>query len=129
MNNAAEPLATRAVRERVSPQEWEMRTNLAARYRLAAHFRMTDLIYTHMSARLPGPEHRFLINTFGQMWDEITASTPGKVTPDREIADDPSPLDINQAGFVIHSDVHKARMPDWRALRRMPDRIDPSYRQ
>ncbi len=73
------------LRERVSAGEWEVRVNLAACYRLAAHFRMTDLIYTHISARVPGPEHHFLINAFGQLWDEISASTLVKVTLDGEI--------------------------------------------
>jgi ribulose-5-phosphate 4-epimerase/fuculose-1-phosphate aldolase len=97
------------VRGRVSAEEWQMRVDLAACYRLAAHFRMTDLIYTHISARVPGPDHHFLINAFGQMWDEISASTLVKVTLDGGIVDDPLALGINQAGFVIHSAVHKAR--------------------
>lgn len=97
------------VRERVSAEECAVREDLAACYRLAAHFRMTDLIYTHISARVPGPEHHFLINAFGQMWDEITASSLVKVTLDGEIVDDPAGLGINRAGYVIHSAVHAAR--------------------
>jgi len=102
-------LAQAPVRTRVSGKEWEMRVNLAACYRLAAHFRMTDMIYTHISARVPGPEHHFLINAFGQLWDEIGASTLVKVTLDGEIVDDPAGYGINRAGYVIHSAVHRAR--------------------
>jgi ribulose-5-phosphate 4-epimerase/fuculose-1-phosphate aldolase len=85
--------------------------NLAACYRLAAHYRMTDLIYTHISARVPGPDHHFLINAFGLLWDEIGASTLVKVTLDGDIVDDPTGYGINRAGYVIHSAVHRAR-PD-----------------
>jgi ribulose-5-phosphate 4-epimerase/fuculose-1-phosphate aldolase len=101
--------AAMQVRERVGSAEWEAREDLAACYRLAAHFRMTDLIYTHISARVPGPSHHFLINAFGQMWDEITASSLVKVTLEGEIVDDPLGLGINHAGYVIHSAVHAAR--------------------
>jgi ribulose-5-phosphate 4-epimerase/fuculose-1-phosphate aldolase len=109
MNTNVHKLADTPVRERVSAEEWEMRVNLAACYRLAAHFRMTDLIYTHISARVPGPEHHFLINAFGLLWDEISASNLVKVTLDGEIIDDPTGIGINQAGYVIHSAVHRAR--------------------
>ncbi len=98
-----------SVKERSSAEEWDARVNLAACYRLAAHFRMTDLIYTHISARVPGPEHHFLINAFGLLWDEISASTLVKVTLDGEIVDDPTGHGINRAGYVIHSAVHRAR--------------------
>lgn len=97
------------LRDRVSAEEWEARVNLAACYRLAAHFRMTDMIYTHISARVPGPGHHFLINAFGQLWDEICASTLVKITIDGDIVDDPAGLGINRAGYVIHSAVHRAR--------------------
>ena len=109
MTAEALKLATSAVRDRVSAQEWETRVDLAACYRLAAHYRMTDLIYTHISARIPGPEHHFLINAFGLLWDEISASTLVKVTLDGEIVDDPTGSGINRAGYVIHSAVHRAR--------------------
>src|SRR3982751_5383087 len=102
-------LGTPSVKDRVSAEEWEARVNLAACYRLAAHFRMTDLIYTHISARVPGPEHHFLINAFGLLWDEISASTLVKVTLDGEIVDDPTGNGSNRAGYVIHSAVHRAR--------------------
>ena len=108
-NSKIRKLAKTPVRERVSAEEWDVRVNLAACYRLAAHFRMTDLIYTHISARVPGTEHHFLINGFGQLWDEICASSLAKVTLSGDIVDDPSGLGINQAGFVIHSAVHRVR--------------------
>lgn len=109
MNTEVVKLVPSDVRDRVSADEWDARVNLAACYRLAAHFRMTDLIYTHISARVPGPEHHFLINAFGQTWDEICASTLVKVTIDGDIVDDPVGEGINRAGYVIHSAVHRAR--------------------
>jgi ribulose-5-phosphate 4-epimerase/fuculose-1-phosphate aldolase len=100
-----------SVKDRVRAEEWDMRVNLAACSRLAAYYRMTDLIYTHISARVPGPDHHFLINAFGLTWDEINASTLVKVTLDGDIVDDPTGSGINRAGYVIHSAVHRAR-PD-----------------
>ena len=100
-----------SLQNRVSEEEWAVRVDLAACYRLAAHFAMTDLIYTHISARVPGPEHHFLINAFGLMWDEITASALVKVTLDGDVVEDLSGGGINRAGYVIHSAVHRAR-PD-----------------
>ena len=97
------------VRDRVSPEEWAARVDLAACYRLAAHYRMTDQIYTHISARVPGGEEHILINAFGTLFEEITASTLVKVDMAGNLVDDPTGLGINRAGFVIHSAVHKAR--------------------
>lgn len=94
---------------RVPEAEWHARVELAACYRLCAHFRMTDLIYTHISARVPGPEHHFLINPYGLMFDEITASSLVKVDIEGNILSDPADLGFNPAGFVIHSAIHKAR--------------------
>jgi ribulose-5-phosphate 4-epimerase/fuculose-1-phosphate aldolase len=111
VTTATQQRADTGVRERVSAGEWQARVDLAACYRLAAHFRMTDLIYTHISARVPGPEHHFLINPFGLLWDEVCASNLVKITLDGAIVDDPLGVGINQAGFVIHSAVHGAR-PD-----------------
>ena len=111
MSSNVRKLAASAVKDRISAAEWDARVDLAACYRLAAHYRMTDLIYTHISARVPGPEHHFLINAFGLLWDEISASTLVKVTLDGEIVDDPTDTGINRAGYVIHSAVHRAR-PD-----------------
>jgi ribulose-5-phosphate 4-epimerase/fuculose-1-phosphate aldolase len=89
--------------------ERRVRTDLAACYRLCAHFRMTDLIYTHISARVPGREARFLINPYGLLFEEITASSLVAVALDGTIVDDPTGLGINPAGFVIHSAIHGAR--------------------
>ncbi len=96
------------VRERISREEWEMRCDLAAAYQLAALHRWTDLIYTHFSARVPGSDH-LLINAYGLMFDEITASTLVKIDKDGNVVDDPTGLGINYAGFVIHGCVHEAR--------------------
>ncbi|WMD22176.1 class II aldolase/adducin family protein [Achromobacter seleniivolatilans] len=89
----------------------QMRADLAACHRLAALYGMTDLIYTHISARLPGADDQFLINPFGLLFEEIRADNLVTVGPDGELLDDPSGLGINRAGFVIHSAVHQAR-PD-----------------
>jgi ribulose-5-phosphate 4-epimerase/fuculose-1-phosphate aldolase len=97
-----------SVRQRVCPEEWQLRTDLAAAYRLVALFGWDDLIFTHISARLPGPEHEFLINPYGFGFDEITASSLVKVDLHGRKLDD-SPHDINPAGFTIHSAVHGAR--------------------
>ena len=101
----------RSLEGRVADAEWARRVELAACYRLCAHFRMTDLIYTHISARVPGPEHHILINAYGLMFDEITASSLVKVDIDGNIVEDVCDLGINPAGFVIHSAIHKGR-PD-----------------
>jgi ribulose-5-phosphate 4-epimerase/fuculose-1-phosphate aldolase len=89
----------------------ELRTSLAACYRLVAHFRMSDLTYTHISARLPAQEESFLLNAFGLLFDEVTASNLVTVNAEGKVLDDPTTLGINPAGFVIHSAVHAAR-PD-----------------
>jgi len=96
------------IRERVSKEEWQMRVDLAAAYQLAAIYKWSDLIYTHFSARLPGTEE-FLINPYGMMFDEITASNLVKIDWEGKILDDPLDMGVNQAGFVIHSCVHAAR--------------------
>jgi ribulose-5-phosphate 4-epimerase/fuculose-1-phosphate aldolase len=102
---AAEPSR---VREQVSPAEWQQRVNLAACYRLVALYGWDDLIFTHISARVPGPEHHFLINPYGLMFNEVKGSNLVKVGLDGQKVDD-SPFDINPAGFTIHSAVHAAR--------------------
>jgi ribulose-5-phosphate 4-epimerase/fuculose-1-phosphate aldolase len=93
----------------VGAAEWATRVNLAACYRLAAHFRMTDVIFTHISARVPESPRHFLINAYGLMFDEITASNLVKVTLAGDILADPTGLGINPAGYVIHSAIHGAR--------------------
>lgn len=99
---------TAAVRDVVSAEEWQARVDLAAAYRLAALYDWDDLIFTHISARVPGPEHHFLINPYGLMFDEITASSLVKVGLDGKKVMDSS-YDINPAGFTIHSAIHAAR--------------------
>jgi ribulose-5-phosphate 4-epimerase/fuculose-1-phosphate aldolase len=100
--------ARTSIRSQVSEAEWEQRVQLAACYRLVAHFRWDDLIFTHISARVPGAEHHFLINPYGMLFDEITASSLVKVNLAGEKVM-PSPYEINPAGFVIHSAIHAAR--------------------
>ena len=95
----------------VSEAEWAVRVDLAACYRLFHHFRMTDLIYTHLSARVPGAEEHFLINAYGLLFNEITASSLVKVDMDGTVISDATGLGINPGGFTIHSAVHRAR-PD-----------------
>jgi ribulose-5-phosphate 4-epimerase/fuculose-1-phosphate aldolase len=96
------------VRARVGADEWEVRVNLAAAYRVVAHFGWDDLIFTHISARVPGGEHHFLINPYGMLFDEITASSLVKVGLDGSKVME-SDHEINPAGFVIHSAIHAAR--------------------
>ena len=97
-----------SLKNEVSSAEWEARVNLAAAYRLVALFGWDDLVFTHISARVPGPEHHFLINPYGLMFDEITASSLVKVDLNgRKVVE--SPYDVNPAGFTIHSAVHAAR--------------------
>ena len=96
------------IRKLVSPEEWQVRVDLAAAYRLVADFGWDDLVFTHISARVPGPEHHFLINPFGMMFGEITASSLVKVDLEGNIVMD-SEYHINPAGFTIHSAVHAAR--------------------
>lgn len=105
MSTAASELS---VKEQVSEEEWQTRVNLAACYRLIAMFGWDDLIFTHISARVPGPEDHFLINAYGLLFEEMTASSLVKVDLGGEIVQD-SPYFINPAGFTIHSAVHAAR--------------------
>jgi len=95
------------VRSRVSPEEWAIRVDLAAAYRLVAHFGWDDLVFTHISAKIPGT-HDFLINPYGLMFDEMTASNMVRV----DLAGNKtfeSPYDINPAGYTIHSAIHEGR--------------------
>ena len=97
-----------SVRDKVSKEEWQVRTDLAATYRLVAHHGWADMIFTHISARVPGPEHHFLINPYGLLFDEITASSLVKVDVDGNKVSE-SPYAVNPAGFTIHSAIHMAR--------------------
>jgi ribulose-5-phosphate 4-epimerase/fuculose-1-phosphate aldolase len=98
----------RPLKGQVSEAEWRTRVDLAALYRLVALEKWDDLIFTHISARVPGPEHHFLINPFGMYFEEVTASSLVKVDLDGNIVME-SPYGINPAGFTIHSAVHGAR--------------------
>jgi ribulose-5-phosphate 4-epimerase/fuculose-1-phosphate aldolase len=97
-----------SVRAQVSEAEWQQRVDLAACYRLVALYHWDDLIFTHISARVPGPEHHFLINPYGMTFDEITASSLIKVDLQGAKVMD-SPYEINPAGYTIHSAIHGAR--------------------
>lgn len=97
-----------SLKDKVSPEEWKLRVDLAACYRLVAAYGWSDLVFTHISARIPGPEHQFLINPYGLMFDEITASSLVKVDQQcNKLIESPFP--VNPAGFVIHSAVHEVR--------------------
>ena len=99
---------TLSVRKQVSDEEWQMRVDLAACYRLIAMHGWDDLVFTHISARVPGPDEHFLINAYGLLFEEMTASSLIKVDLDgNKIIDSPYP--VNPAGFTIHSAVHEAR--------------------
>jgi ribulose-5-phosphate 4-epimerase/fuculose-1-phosphate aldolase len=108
MLTLAKQISSTNVRDRVSPEEWEQRVALAAAYRLVALYGWDDLIFTHLSARVPGGDHHFLINPFGMTFDEITASDLVKVDLDGKKVME-SPYEINRAGFTIHSAIHAAR--------------------
>jgi len=97
-----------SLKNEVSAAEWDIRVNLAAAYRLVALYGWDDLVFTHISARVGGPEHCFLINPYGMMFEEITASSLVKIDADgnKVMA---SPYEINPAGFTIHSCIHAAR--------------------
>ena len=106
MNVAASPASLAGISE----EEWRIRSDLAALYRLIAHFRMTDLIYTQISTRLPGREHHFLINDYRRMFHEMRASDLVKIDLEGRIVEDrASGKVVNQAGFCIHSAIHMAR--------------------
>jgi len=96
------------LRNGVSEEEWKIRTDLAAAYRLVALYGWDDLIFTHISARLPGDENHFLINPYGLMFEEITASSLVRIDMQGEIVGD-SDYAVNPAGFTIHSAVHEVR--------------------
>jgi ribulose-5-phosphate 4-epimerase/fuculose-1-phosphate aldolase len=98
----------RSLKGKVSDAEWQVRVDLAACYRLVAHFHWDDLVFTHVTARVPGTEDQFLINPYGMMFEEITASSLVKIDlAGNKVLE--SPFEINPAGFTIHSAVHEAR--------------------
>src|SRR5205807_1240293 len=100
--------STSSIRKQVSEQEWQARVELAAAYRLVALYGWDDLIFTHISARVPETEHHFLLNPYGMMFDEVTASSLVKIDLSGNKVME-SPHFINPAGFTIHSAVHEAR--------------------
>lgn len=107
----AAPLASVEVpslQGRVSADEWRIRVDLAAAYRMVAHYGWDDIIFTHLSARVPGPEHHFLLNPYNLMFEEVTASSLVKVD-ERGNPVESTPFITNPAGFTIHSAVHMAR--------------------
>jgi ribulose-5-phosphate 4-epimerase/fuculose-1-phosphate aldolase len=104
----ADPALIRSAKAHVSAEEWAVRTDLAAAYRAVAMYGWDDLVFTHISARVPGADHHFLINPYGMMFEEITASSLVKIDlAGNKVMD--SPFEINPAGFTIHSAVHEAR--------------------
>src|SRR5262244_1730121 len=97
-----------SLRDTVTPEEWAVRVDLAACYRLVAHYGWEDLVFTHITVRVPGSEDQFLINPYGMFFDEITASSLVKIDLEgNKIGDSLFP--VNPAGFVIHSAIHAAR--------------------
>jgi ribulose-5-phosphate 4-epimerase/fuculose-1-phosphate aldolase len=107
-NKGAAQTAEKSIRDQVSEAEWQMRVDLAACYRAVAMYEWDDLIFTHITARVPGSDHHFLINPYGMFFDEITASSLVKIDlSGKKVMD--SPYEINPAGFVIHSAIHAAR--------------------
>jgi ribulose-5-phosphate 4-epimerase/fuculose-1-phosphate aldolase len=104
------PLKGRSLRERVSAEEWDTRVDLAACYRLVALYGMTDLVYNHITARVPGSEDHVLINPYGMLYEEITASSLIKIDLEGSTVLQPDhDYSVNAAGYVIHSAVHTAR--------------------
>ena len=93
---------------KVSDEEWAIRVDLAAAYRMVAYYGWDDLIFTHLSARIPGPEHHFLLNPYNLMFEEVTASALVKVDVNGNPVE-PTPFITNPAGFTIHSAIHMAR--------------------
>jgi ribulose-5-phosphate 4-epimerase/fuculose-1-phosphate aldolase len=106
--NAPERVNIPSVQQRVSAEEWQARVDLAACYRLVAAFGWSDLVFTHITSRIPGTDHHFLINPYGMMFDEITASSLVKIDLDGNKLEE-SPFPVNPAGFTIHSAIHAAR--------------------
>jgi ribulose-5-phosphate 4-epimerase/fuculose-1-phosphate aldolase len=99
---------TTTVRNQVSDEEWDLRVDLAACYRIIAMYGWDDLVFTHVSARVPGDEEHFLINAYGMMFEEMTASSLVKIDlMGNKVLDSKHP--VNEAGFVIHSAIHEAR--------------------
>jgi ribulose-5-phosphate 4-epimerase/fuculose-1-phosphate aldolase len=101
--------ARKSVREQVSKEEWDTRVNLAACYRLMAEFGMVEMVANHISARVPGSHNEFLINPYGMLYEEMTASCMIRIDIDGKVLFNPTDYDVNEAGYVIHSAIHAAR--------------------
>ena len=98
-----------SVQKKVSAEEWQTRVDLAACYRLVAHFGWSDLVFTHITAKIPDVDNQFLINPYGLLFDEITASSLVKIDLAGNKLDADNPFPVNPAGFTIHSAIHAAR--------------------
>jgi ribulose-5-phosphate 4-epimerase/fuculose-1-phosphate aldolase len=107
--NAPAVQIQKPVRDQVSKEEWEVRVNLAACYRLMAEYDMVEMIANHISARVPGTTNEFLINPYGMLYEEITASSLIKIDLDGNVLFNATDYGVNLAGYVIHSAVHSAR--------------------
>ncbi len=107
--NAPAVRVRKSVREQVSTEEWEARVNLAACYRLMAEFGMVEMVANHISTRVPGTTNEFLINPYGMLYEEMTASSMIRIDIDGNVLFNATDYDVNQAGYVIHSAVHAAR--------------------
>ena len=100
----------RTIRDEVSAEEWQARVDLAACYRLVDYYGMTDLAYNHITARVPGAQHHILINLYGLLYKEITASSLAKIDLDGNVIWKPdTDYYVNKAGYVIHGAIHRAR--------------------
>ena len=107
--NTSTNTSTASLNNKVSAEEWQTRVDLAACYRLVAHYGWDDLVYTHITAKIPGAEDQFLINPYGMMFAEITASNLVKIDLAGNKLDTDNPYPVNPAGFTIHSAIHAAR--------------------
>ena len=107
--NAPAIKITKPVREQVSKEEWQARVDLAACYRLMAEFGMVEMVANHISVRVPGTHNEFLINPYGMLYEEMTASSMLRIDVDGNVLFNATDYGVNQAGFVIHSAIHKAR--------------------
>ncbi len=99
----------KSVRDQVSAEEWQIRVDLAACYRLMAHYGMTEMIANHISMRLPGSNNEFLLNPYGMLYEQMTASSMIRIDVEGKVLFNATDYGINQAGYVIHSAIHKAR--------------------
>ena len=106
--SALDSVEVPSLQGKVSDEEWAIRVDLACAYRMVAHYGWDDLIFTHLSARIPGPEHHFLLNPYQLMFEEVTASSLVKVDTQGNPVE-PTPFITNPAGFTIHSAIHMAR--------------------